>query len=193
MNPHFNGQLMRCIFCGDQQVAEPDRESNWRCIETDGWPFYCCPKEFPQDNANSERFKKAYRKAIAKTQELLRDRKCRVCGCSECAACDGGCFWVEWDLCSECGEHADSVQIQLNIGQGMCVVAALQLASRHPNFVGPTRDTAEAFARFLQKAISRSPVMAQILEAGWHPEFDQPAESRIVIPAGCGVLKGRPQ
>lgn len=27
---------------------------------------------------------------------------CRVCGCTQWAACDGGCSWVEDDLCSEC-------------------------------------------------------------------------------------------
>lgn len=27
---------------------------------------------------------------------------CRVCGCTEDAACDGGCSWVEPDLCSAC-------------------------------------------------------------------------------------------
>ena len=27
---------------------------------------------------------------------------CRVCGCTEAAACEGGCFWAEPDLCSAC-------------------------------------------------------------------------------------------
>jgi hypothetical protein len=27
---------------------------------------------------------------------------CRVCGCSDLAACPGGCFWVADDLCSAC-------------------------------------------------------------------------------------------
>lgn len=29
-------------------------------------------------------------------------RQCRVCGCTEDDACEGGCAWVEEDLCSEC-------------------------------------------------------------------------------------------
>ncbi len=29
-------------------------------------------------------------------------RVCRVCGCSELNACEGGCSWVEKDLCSAC-------------------------------------------------------------------------------------------
>lgn len=33
---------------------------------------------------------------------LDEQRRCRVCGCTERNACPGGCYWVEWDLCSEC-------------------------------------------------------------------------------------------
>ncbi len=29
-------------------------------------------------------------------------RQCRVCGCTENNACDGSCWWVEHDLCSNC-------------------------------------------------------------------------------------------
>jgi len=31
-------------------------------------------------------------------------RKCRVCGCTEDNACEGGCSWVEEDLCSACAD-----------------------------------------------------------------------------------------
>lgn len=30
---------------------------------------------------------------------------CRVCGCTDDAACFGGCFWVEPDLCCACREN----------------------------------------------------------------------------------------
>jgi hypothetical protein len=30
--------------------------------------------------------------------------QCRVCGCTELDACEGGCSWVERDLCSRCWE-----------------------------------------------------------------------------------------
>lgn len=30
-------------------------------------------------------------------------RRCRICGCTESTPCRGGCWWVEKDLCSECG------------------------------------------------------------------------------------------
>lgn len=29
---------------------------------------------------------------------------CRVCGCWELEACDGGCGWAEADLCTACAE-----------------------------------------------------------------------------------------
>lgn len=29
---------------------------------------------------------------------------CRVCGCTDDHACEGGCYWVEPDLCSRCAE-----------------------------------------------------------------------------------------
>jgi hypothetical protein len=28
--------------------------------------------------------------------------KCRVCGCTDTRACEGGCSWAEEDLCSSC-------------------------------------------------------------------------------------------
>jgi hypothetical protein len=31
---------------------------------------------------------------------------CRLCGCTQEMACEGGCWWVEADLCSECATPA---------------------------------------------------------------------------------------
>lgn len=33
---------------------------------------------------------------------MTRAGVCRVCGCTEHRACDGGCWWVAPDLCSSC-------------------------------------------------------------------------------------------
>ncbi len=35
---------------------------------------------------------------------LGTEQKCRVCGCTWFTPCEGGCFWVEDDLCSKCTE-----------------------------------------------------------------------------------------
>lgn len=32
------------------------------------------------------------------------ERKCHVCGCTFNNPCEGGCYWVEEDLCSKCAE-----------------------------------------------------------------------------------------
>jgi hypothetical protein len=32
---------------------------------------------------------------------------CRVCGCTDEEACEGGCSWVEPDLCSACVDEAN--------------------------------------------------------------------------------------
>lgn len=33
---------------------------------------------------------------------IFDERRCRVCGCTDEWACEGGCYWVEEDLCSTC-------------------------------------------------------------------------------------------
>lgn len=34
-------------------------------------------------------------------------RRCRVCGCTDTEACEGGCYWVEYNLCSNCVDKKD--------------------------------------------------------------------------------------
>lgn len=41
-------------------------------------------------------------KTLDTMDTLLVDPFCRVCGCTDKCACDGGCYWVEPDLCSSC-------------------------------------------------------------------------------------------
>lgn len=31
---------------------------------------------------------------------------CRACGCTDMRACEGGCYWIEPDLCSACAERS---------------------------------------------------------------------------------------
>lgn len=40
-------------------------------------------------------------------EELFDVQKCRVCGCTDNNACEGGCYWVEDDLCSKCAEKLE--------------------------------------------------------------------------------------
>lgn len=42
------------------------------------------------------------------TVVLAREnQKCRICGCTWDNACEGGCHWVEPDLCSNCIEQEE--------------------------------------------------------------------------------------
>lgn len=34
------------------------------------------------------------------------ERRCRVCGCTDDRACEGGCYWVADDICSACAVAA---------------------------------------------------------------------------------------
>jgi hypothetical protein len=34
---------------------------------------------------------------------------CRICGCSDDDACEGGCIWVEPDLCNVCADASHNV------------------------------------------------------------------------------------
>lgn len=40
---------------------------------------------------------------------------CRACGCTDDHACEGGCFWVEDDLCSQCAELEISDLLQAEL------------------------------------------------------------------------------
>ncbi len=47
--------------------------------------------------------------------ELVRERACRICGCTDDLACEGGCYWVEdpegkGNLCSQCLPKAALIQ-----------------------------------------------------------------------------------
>lgn len=54
---------------------------------------------------NVQRFKKiipmrGYQRIFEVPDEFLK--VCRVCGCSEYNACEGGCSWIDKNLCSAC-------------------------------------------------------------------------------------------
>ncbi len=49
----------------------------------------------------------AEQEALAIAQEVIAEhspdvRTCRVCGCTDQHACEGGCYWVGPALCSRC-------------------------------------------------------------------------------------------
>jgi hypothetical protein len=54
-----------------------------------------------------------------------------------------------------------------------CLLCQVQLACRHPENTGPTRDIAVRIARQFQQRIAGQGALAIVAERGWHKEFDQ--------------------
>lgn len=54
--------------------------------------------------------------------------KCRVCGCTDDRACEGGCSWVEARLCSQCKPKEDAAAIAV-----VAWLAAYRAFARSPN------------------------------------------------------------
>jgi len=72
-----------CAFCGILGDAAPDGSlpEGWEQRHFEDGAHYLCP-------------------------DCKEDRMCRVCGCSDVTPCEGGCYWVEEDLCSACAEKS---------------------------------------------------------------------------------------
>jgi hypothetical protein len=131
-------------------------------------------------------------------------RICRVCGCTEengCLTASGPCHWVAEDLCSACLERAqnkpvitalDIVALQTVVfgveipgAVAFQILAALQLATRHPAFPPHTLETVRDFALVLQEQISVTENLGLLAAAGWDPQRDVPIEQeqpRIILP-----------
>ena len=80
-----------------------------------------------------------------------------------------------------CPERA---RIELSHGDVWCLVSAIQLACRHPQFQGPIRDKVESIARSLGEAlVGRHPGLLNVYEAGWpRKSEDAPAAVRVDPP-----------
>jgi hypothetical protein len=105
--------------------------------ENDGDCYYCENCIHSEDYGESVEYIKcaagAKQKDVKKKQaacanyvptELFEEQKCRVCGCTDNNACEGGCSWVEDDLCSRCaGNSCDATGCPFNNGNGSCCFA----------------------------------------------------------------------
>jgi hypothetical protein len=73
----------------------------------------------------------------------LRGRHiCRICGCWEDEACDGGCAWAEPDLCSACADPVDErcVACLEPFKEGQLVLPDRDEGSIHAACCGPERE-----------------------------------------------------
>jgi len=130
------------------------------------------------------------------------DGRCKVCGCTHRRACvtaSGPCYWVERELCSGCAgmwyqKHGMRMDPQTNaiagqpfdmgmsFYQAFCLVGAIQLACRHPQFQGEAREEMEYLARQIQEILSKASGQWKfILEAGWDQAMDVGSDKGIII------------
>ncbi len=62
---------------------------------------------------------------------------CRTCGCTDERACEGGCFWVEPDLCSACASTDQLLSHLLKrLKPRQIVLVLLYLRDHEPPAVG---------------------------------------------------------
>jgi hypothetical protein len=67
--------------------------------------------------------------------------------------------------------------MKLSALDAWCVLATIQLACRHPEFTGSTRQIAEGVARRMQASLTLSPALQDLAERGWNPEYDEEVSS----------------
>jgi len=66
--------------------------------------------------------------------------RCRICGCTDDRACEGGCFWIEEDLCSACLKTATVLE-SLRVHQAqISIVLPLDLGWEARQFAAPNGD-----------------------------------------------------
>jgi hypothetical protein len=130
---------------------------------------------------------------------MSEEQKCRICGCTDNKACEGGCSWVEPDLCSAClikegtGELDEmdksgrfEITLKLDCGAAFQLLSALQLAARHPDIPLGTLQTLLQVGRALQERLSVGPYSAVLCQIGWIAaaavRSEATTERRIVLP-----------
>lgn len=96
-------------------------------------------------------------------------RSCRLCGCTDSAACLGGCSWVEADLCSACCDRlATAARVEVADGVDAVAFAGDPLEHQVGQPVWPPTGTVERDDRTplaLFHALVDEAVAAQLLEA----------------------------
>lgn len=78
-----------CALCGAPDVTRADASCSGPPVAgAELHPAMIVPRSHPPGGAAGG--------------EVPGVRKCRECGCVDERACEGGCWWVQWDLCSTC-------------------------------------------------------------------------------------------
>lgn len=116
-------------------------------------------------------------------------RQCRECGCTDDRGCEGGCVWVEADLCSTCFAHdlvdheliRAAAAIELPLFGWLAVHGNLLLALRHPENAGKSRQLIEDIVAMLEGLFLDSGLLTEEQVLTMH-ERDVATRPRIIIP-----------
>lgn len=127
-------------------------------------------------------------------QALAKPPKCRKCGCTEDRACsDNGvaCHWVLPDLCSACVPKLNERDVrklsQVAFGvtlagpEAFYLLAALQLALRHPGFTGLGHGVVLGVAQLLEEQVGVTENLQAIAAAGWSVNAGGLAEEPSIV------------
>lgn len=76
------------------------------------------------------------------------------------------------------GMHEKTHAMECSCLDLWCLLSAVQLACRHPEFTGPTREIAEALARVIFDEMDITPAMREVARRGWDPEYDEVKNER---------------
>ena len=184
LNAPFTGEVMACAACGRQRKSDPASKTDWRLIESGAKRFYFCPNEFPPDGSSQAKFQEAYARAM----RIVLAEVALSAPYADANACEPEVerilsrdaaptlsmrgilegrspVFTEEDMAVL--KAMPAVCLDLDTGPALQVMAALQLACRHPKMPPTVRETAEAVARALQQHLSATPNLAAVMESGW--------------------------
>lgn len=73
-------------------------------------------------------------------------------------------------------EREPDVHLVIARPELFCLIAAVQLALRHPRYTGPSRDvTDQAVRRIATFAFANCPACLELIRRGFDPHFDVPS------------------
>jgi hypothetical protein len=82
---------------------------------------------------------------------------------------------LESRFVAELADLADSpIVFQASWLEWWSLMATAQLAMRHPEYTGPTREIVERLVRRMQAVLAPGGALAEVAEQGWRPEYDVP-------------------
>lgn len=144
------------------------------------------------------------------TTTIEQSGVCRVCGCTNDRACEGGCTWANHGrtVCSACAfPHEEllfhqtvvemsllgPVQLAIDPTYLFALIGELQLALRHPGNQGGSAEIARQFIENVRQEHFNTPALYETIRRGFMAEHDVPREPAIVTPEPAAlILPGDP-